>query len=58
MTFDIEKERHEFEGWVTDGGNHPEMIQKTRNGSYAVMSTYLYWQAWEERAKRDNAVSV
>lgn len=55
---DIEKEREAFEHWVTAGGNHPEMIQKTRNGSYAVMSTYLYWQAWEERAKIDNAVSV
>lgn len=49
----IEKEREAFENWVTDGDKYPEFAEKTTFGTYKLTTAYMYWQAWEERAKRD-----
>ena len=56
---DIDKEREAFEKWVTNQGKGPEMAQKLSGGEgYAVMATYLYWQAWQARAELEDSINI
>jgi hypothetical protein len=45
-------ERAEFEAWMTEGGKHPEVVQRYDNQprEYVLTATKHAWEVWQARA--------
>lgn len=50
--------RENFETWASDNGKWPGAILRKKDGTYVLMQTQLYWQAWQAAMAIEPAKAV